>query len=72
MDLSPSLTDLKAPFDEKSLFPKEVLEQVDKPRHYMQKVTMMRNYGKAIRSMGFVFNFLSVLSDWEHICNEWK
>ncbi|XP_058244547.1 WD repeat-containing protein 49-like [Hemibagrus wyckioides] len=43
---------LKAPFDEKSLFPKEVLEQVDKPRHYTQKVTMMRNYGRAIRSMG--------------------
>ncbi|XP_053479394.1 WD repeat-containing protein 49-like isoform X2 [Ictalurus furcatus] len=43
---------LKAPFDEKSLFPKEMLEQVDKPRRYMQKVTMIRNYGRAIRSMG--------------------
>ncbi|XP_053091153.1 WD repeat-containing protein 49 isoform X2 [Pangasianodon hypophthalmus] len=43
---------LKAPFDEKSLFPKEVLEQVDKPRRYTQKFNMMRNYGRAIRSMG--------------------
>ncbi|GAA6093430.1 WD repeat-containing protein 49 isoform X1 [Tachysurus ichikawai] len=43
---------LKAPFDEKSLFPKELLEQVDKPRRYSQKVAMIRNYGRAIRSMG--------------------
>ncbi|MCJ8733487.1 hypothetical protein PDJAM_G00224060 [Pangasius djambal] len=43
---------LKAPFDEKSLFPKEVLEQVDKPRRYTQKFNMMRSYGRAIRSMG--------------------
>ncbi|XP_027023856.2 WD repeat-containing protein 49 isoform X1 [Tachysurus fulvidraco] len=43
---------LKAPFDEKSLFPKELLEQVDKPRCYSQKVAMIRNYGRAIRSMG--------------------
>ncbi|TSR87325.1 WD repeat-containing protein 49 [Bagarius yarrelli] len=43
---------LKAPFDEKSLFPKEVLEQVNKRRNYTQKVTMIRNYGRAARSMG--------------------
>ncbi|KAK3570238.1 hypothetical protein QTP86_017141, partial [Hemibagrus guttatus] len=63
---------LKAPFDEKSLFPEEVLEQVDKPRRYIQKVTMMRNYARAIRSMGCVFNFLFTLSGWEQIINVWK
>lgn len=56
-----SLTDLKAPLDEKSLFSKEVLEQVNKPRYYTQKVTMMRNYGRAIRTMGWGFNFFSIL-----------
>ncbi|KAF7699228.1 hypothetical protein HF521_003970 [Silurus meridionalis] len=43
---------LKAPFNEKSLFPKELLEQVDKPQHFTQKAAMMRNYGRAIKSMG--------------------
>ncbi|XP_072551333.1 cilia- and flagella-associated protein 337-like isoform X2 [Salminus brasiliensis] len=48
---------LKAPFDEKSLFPKEVLEQVNRPpegaQRYTQKVSVMRNYGRALsRSLG--------------------
>ncbi|XP_053355952.1 WD repeat-containing protein 49-like [Clarias gariepinus] len=43
---------LKAPFDEKSLFPKDMLEQMDKPQHYRPKVTVMRKYGTAIRSIG--------------------
>ncbi|XP_017579094.1 WD repeat-containing protein 49 isoform X1 [Pygocentrus nattereri] len=42
---------LKAAIDEKSLFPKEVLEQVDRPpgaQHHTQRVSMMRNYGRFI------------------------
>ncbi|XP_076845249.1 cilia- and flagella-associated protein 337-like isoform X2 [Brachyhypopomus gauderio] len=49
-------TCLKAAFDERSLFPKDVLEQVDWPpgfRRCTQKVTVMRNYARAIsRNVG--------------------
>ncbi|KAK1785172.1 hypothetical protein P4O66_018589 [Electrophorus voltai] len=49
-------TCLKAAFDERSLFPKDVLEQVDRPpglRRYTQKVTVMRNDARAIhRNVG--------------------
>ncbi|XP_026882608.2 WD repeat-containing protein 49 isoform X2 [Electrophorus electricus] len=51
-------TCLKAAFDERSLFPKDVLEQVDRPpglRRYTQKVTVMRNDARAIhRNVGCV------------------
>ncbi|KAI4888713.1 hypothetical protein NFI96_006764 [Prochilodus magdalenae] len=47
---------LKAAFDEKSLFPKEVLEQVDRPpgtQRHAQRVSTMRSYGRVIsRSLG--------------------
>ncbi|KAG9272878.1 WD repeat-containing protein 49-like [Astyanax mexicanus] len=47
---------LKAPFDEKSLFPKEVLEQVDRvlgAQRSTQRFSVMRNYGRVIsRSLG--------------------
>ncbi|KAL6478596.1 hypothetical protein MHYP_G00120290 [Metynnis hypsauchen] len=49
-------TGLKAAIDEKSLFPKEVLEQVDRPpgaQRHTQRVSTMRNYGRFIsRSLG--------------------
>ncbi|XP_062860513.1 WD repeat-containing protein 49-like [Trichomycterus rosablanca] len=42
----------KAVFDEKNLFPKDVLEKVERSQCCTQTVNVMRSYGRATRSFG--------------------